>query len=435
MKKRRFIPMLASAAMAFSMAAVPMGASAYGNASAENTTFSFNKYLVIDKNANVPNVNFTFTIAPDADTSTVHLTDTDVELYKGITGAKFDDDTAAFTDSSTTSPGGTPASFTGNTGEETTIKITDDAGKKYAADGLTVNFEDVVFPEPGVYRYVVTEAALLSAAYTAETEIERTLDVYVIDTDGVLSISGYVLYDTRISSVPLNYSETAAADGIGYDEAEGTAASKKSSGFVNSYETHDLTFGKEVTGNQGSKDKYFKYTVAISGAVAGDVYDVCVDGNIDGIIGTAETAPTATAATSYETMSNPVTVTVGEDGTVSTDFYLRDGQYITICGLGNGVNYSVSEAAENYTSTEKIEASVSSVDFDGDGTNDALTDALSGTIDGSDVHTGFTNDRQGTIPTGVILAVAGPAVAGIISIGGIAYLVMKNKKRRDEEEE
>lgn len=134
-------------------------------------------------------------------------------------------------------------------------------------------------------------------------------------------------------------------------------------------------------------------------------------------------------------MSNPVTVTVGEGGTVSTDFYLKDGQYITICGLGKGVNYTVSEAAENYTSTEKIAASVSSVDFDGDGTNDALTDALSGTIDGSDVHTGFTNDRQGTIPTGVILAVAGPAVAGIISIGGIAYLVMKNKKRRDEEEE
>ena len=74
---RRFASLIASAAMIASMAAVPMSASAAGtpytagltNATdgtdpvSKNVTM-IDKYLVMDVNANVPNANFDFSIAP-----------------------------------------------------------------------------------------------------------------------------------------------------------------------------------------------------------------------------------------------------------------------------------------------------------------------------------------------------------------------------------
>lgn len=46
----------------------------------------------------------------------------------------------------------------------------------------------------------------------------------------------------------------------------------------------------------------------------------------------------------------------------------------------------------------------------------------------------FTNTRTGTIPTGILLSVAAPAAVGVVVIGGIAYLLIKNKRREAEEE-
>ena len=438
MRNKRLIATIASLVMVTSaMSTVSLNASAYGNASAENTTFSFNKYLVVDKNANVPNVDFTFTIAPDEDADTVHLTNNKVELYQGISGATFTDGTASFTTNSTTTAGGTAAVFTGNTNAETNITITSDTSKKYATDGLTVSFADVVFPESGIYRYKVTEADP-TGAFTAETETDRTLDVYVEDVDGTLGIMGYVLYDKVITDVPTNYTTAEEATaGIGYNTAEvkgDNATGKKSSGFVNAYATHNLTFGKEVTGNQGSKDKYFEYTVTISGATPNDKYEVCVNQNIDGIIGNADIEVIANNATTVDG-ENVTSLTVGADGTITQKFYLHDGQYITICGLGEGVKYEITENAEDYTSKEGIAQNVSSLNWDGEEGFDALSDAVTNNTGiTTDVYTGFTNDRSGTIPTGILLSVAAPATVGIVAVGGIAYLLLKNKRREDEEE-
>ena len=51
-----------------------------------------------------------------------------------------------------------------------------------------------------------------------------------------------------------------------------------------------------------------------------------------------------------------------------------------------------------------------------------------------DVDAAFTNTRKGTIPTGILLSVAAPAGVGVVVIGGIAYLLIKNKRRESEEE-
>lgn len=439
----------------------PSGATAisesYGNASASNTSFSFNKYLVMDQNTQVPNVDFTFTIVP-AGIETAHLTDAKVELYNGLTKTVGDtsypawtDGTAAFTDESTTTPGGTNATFTNNKGGSSSIGITSDTSKKYAKDELILDFSNIEFTEPGVYRYTVTENDLTTSAtsdaFTALTPKSRTLDVYVGNTDTLkenstyttLQIEGYVLYDSVIEGAATNFTtDEAAAAGIGYrgSETSDEALGKKSSGFVNDYETHNLTFGKEVTGNQGSKDKYFAFTVNLEDAVPGDKFTVAVEKSEENVgarvFANADATVAANAAT---TVSGPNVKLLEADasGKVDQTFYLHDGQYITICGLGKGVKYNITEAAEDYTSTPGILATNSSLDWTtATDNNDALDDGVQGTI-AADVHTGYTNSRSGVIPTGVILSVAAPATIGIVVVGGIIYLAAK--RRKDDEDE
>ncbi|MBQ9208962.1 MAG: hypothetical protein IJ149_05185 [Oscillospiraceae bacterium] len=443
----------------------PAGATAisggYGNVSGENTTFTFNKYLIFDKNARVPNKEFTFSIAP-ADIETAHLTEQNVELYKGLDGVVFNDgddttandDKATFTEgmTDTAKNGGTPAEFTNNKGVDASIGITDDASKKYAVDSVTLDFSAVEFEEPGVYRYTVTETDP-TGAYTAETETQRTLDVYVVDKETVkggstyteLEIEGYVLYNKVISGAATNFTVETAVSGIGYNakEIKDDDNNKKSSGFVNSYETHNLTIGKEVSGNQASRDKYFAITVEISNATVGDKYTVAVEKDdedtANGVFANADAAVVANAATTVSG-TNVKELTVGDGGTVRETFYLHDGQYITICGLGKGVSYKVTENAENYTPTNGIakmdgDRPLSSLDWDPSSEGcDALADLTEGSIAGADVHTGFTNSRSGAIPTGVILSVAAPATIGIVVVAGIIYLVAKRRKDDDSEE-
>ena len=438
----------------------PAASDDYGNVSVENTTFTFNKYLIFDKNARVPNTEFTFTIAP-AEIDTVHLTEQNVELYKGLEGVVFNDndDTTAndykatFTESmtATAKTGGTPAEFTENKGGSGSIGITNDTNKKYAVDSLTLDFSAVEFKEPGVYRYIVTETAP-TGAYKAETETQRTLDVYVVDKETVkdgstyteLEIEGYVLYDKLMTEAAVNYDTTGAATGIGYNPSEVKSGNgKKSSGFVNDYETHNLTIGKEVSGNQASRDKYFAITVEISNATVGDKYTVAVESSdvpegATDVFANADAAVVANAATTVSgTNVKELTVMAdGEEdkGKVTQTFYLHDGQYITICGLGKGVHYEITEDAENYTPTDGVAQTLSSLNWNGEEGNDALSDITEGYIEDADIHTGFTNSRSGAIPTGVILSVAAPATIGIVVVAGIIYLVAKRRKDDDSEE-
>ncbi len=469
MKKRRTFITAIAALTAISMgmagfsgtvwADPPAGATdisgEYGNTSGANTTFTFNKYLIFDKNARVPNTEFTFSIAP-AGINTVHLTEQNVELYDGLAGVTFTDNKGTFTESMTedAKTGGTPAEFTNNKGAGASIGITDDASEKYAVDSVILDFSNVEFKEPGVYRYTVTETAP-TGAYTAETETQRTLDVYVVDKETVkggstyteLEIEGYVLYDKVMTEAALNFDTDGAATGIGYNPSEVKSGNgKKSSGFVNSYETHNLTIGKEVSGNQASRDKYFAITVEISNATVGDKYTVAVEKDdedtANGVFANADASvPENVNTATTVSGENVKSLTVENGGTVTKTFYLHDGQYITICGLGKDVHYKVTEDAENYTSTDKIAKldaagrPLSSLDWDPSSEGcDALENPTEGDIEGADIHTGFTNSRSGAIPTGVILSVAAPATIGIVVVAGIIYLVAKRRKDDDSEE-
>lgn len=449
MKKRNFLAVLASFAVMTSMfgiSASAAGTNYNGLSDNSNNTTILKKNLVIENEANIPKSGFTFTATPGTEKP---ATDSTLAVLAGVDADKiiFDNDNVK---DGTGNIEYDAQLSTENVSGVTITPSFPDAEHYTATKETTLDFSNCGFTEPGVYRYIITETkadGFANTGITNDSNNTRTIDVYVYDdtteSGKKLKIAGYVMYVGTVtdgSSNTTTPNETTDSDFL----EDGTTNKKsntaevenavKSVGFVNTYDTSDLTFGKEVTGNQGSKDKYFEFTVNISNAVAGTKYTVDVTSKADATSGTNAATIAANA-----NKTNVTEITVNDEGTAETKFYLQDGQYITIQGLAKDTVYSVTENAEDYKSTEGTETvAVEAVGNYGDPDYVAeklYNDPVSGTVASDDIYTGYTNDRSGTIPTGVILSVAAPVVIGLAVLGGIVFLVIRNKKRENEDEE
>lgn len=358
---------------------------------------TFDKYLVMDQEANVPNASFTYTIAPGT-AKNYDVNNKKVEVLAGV-GAP------TMTDEDTTKEGyqlvfkpEDTLYKTLQTGDQ--VKSFDASKQGYAKKTSTVDFSGVTFTEPGIYRYVITETGT-NQAVTNDTNDKRYLDVYVIDNNGDLEVSGYILHATD-SDVGMGESQG----------SDGTDPEGKSQGFTNTYDTSNLTFKKEVSGNQASHDKYFEFTVTIDNAVPGTVYNV----DINGATQTSGSNAATIAANAKQT--NVTELTADNDGKVTKKFYLQHGQEITIQGIAKESKYSVTENAEDYKSTE---AGV--VNY---------TAPVSGTIESADLKTSYLNTRNGAIPTGVIMTVA--PFAAVTLLGAAGMVTIKMRKKEDDAE-
>lgn len=410
MKKKKFLAVFSTMAIAASMlAAMPASAASYdATKQATGGTTSIQKYLVLDKDAEVPTATFNYTITAGAEKK--YEGKNSIAAYAGImpSGTTGITGTVSFAAGDTTVNGATDDGITNST------------DKKYVKKGFDLNFSGVSFPEPGVYRYVLTENNAgdtdnLGAGIKHVGNYRKTLDVYVTDDDGTLGVERYILYNSIIESAPA----------ISNDAAN----TEKTDGFVNEYESKSLSFAKKVEGNQGSKDKYFKFTVKIENASGA---------NLKVVMDNAETAPTVNNATVYTAEVMETANGIDENTTVAGqqlvinddektyDFYLQNGQYITLEGLPKGATYTVSEDAEEYTAADGATLGTAP-------DTNAFTDNKTGKIEDKDVKTGFTNTKDGTIPTGVILSIAGPAVLGIAVVGGIVYMTLKRKKEEEQD--
>lgn len=416
--KRRINAMAAAVATAAMVMAPAMPAFAAGTnygATIEGTkTTTFDKYLVMDAQAEVPNATFTYAVTAGA-----------AKAYD-VNGKKFEVLAGVDADKVTMAGVGTGAAaneIVYKQGDATAqdvnayVKDYDNATEKYAKKTATLDFSQCAFTEPGVYRYVITESGT-NQGITNDADLTRIVDVYVNDasddTGKKLTIAGYVLHSNADDSPELEMGANAGT--------AGAYADTKSQGFTNSYDTSDLTFRKEVSGNQASRDKYFEFTVAIAHAVAGTKYQVDTTG--------ADATSGSNAATIAENSgkTNPAELTVGADGTVTQKFYLQHGQEITIQGLAKDTTYTVTENKEDYKSTANTAAD-SAVTIKA-GTDSAET---TGTIVSTDLTTGYLNTRNGVIPTGVIMTVAPFAAVTLLGGFGAATIAMKKKKRDDEE--
>ena len=385
------------------LSAVPAFAAAYTPVNGD-ATHGFKQFLIIDKDARIPKTEFNYSIAAG---SAVPASAGNMAVLAGV---------------------GTPtvgkAEFAeGEAVSDTAVEgVTLASDQRFAQKTVNFDFTGVAFPEPGIYRYIVTMTTSGQQAMKYDIQKgasamakQRVLDVYVIDDAGVLKVDSYAFHELA-SDIPAG-----ASGGSASVSSTHARLADKSEGFVNRYATQDVTFGKEVTGNQGSKDKYFEFTFTLTNAEKGTTYIADISA--------AETSSGTTEATvpANRSKTNPTQFITDATGAATVKYYLCDGQYITVKGLPEDSSYVVAEDKEDYVSANGIAASIAR-----GGT--AHTDPLSGTIASSDIKTGFTNTRSGIVPTGILFAAAPAAGTAALGLAGLAVIFI-SRKRRDEKDD
>lgn len=243
---------------------------------------------------------------------------------------------------------------------------------------VEVDFTDVNWTAPGVYHYVLTE------------------------TDGK---QDGIKYDTKQYNlyVTVEYAENGTDLEVkGYKMIDPDMDETKDDGNINnSYETANLTLKKVVTGNQGDKNKKFVFTVNITDAVAGTVYAVDLTN--------AESA-------------GPAEITVTDDGTATATYNLRDDEFVVIKGLTENTSYTITEtdySTEGYKTTYKVDA--------GEATEGNAYTA--DTMGADDTTVTFTNNKKGTVPTGILLETAPYMILGAVVLAGIVVLFVTRRRR------
>lgn len=367
MKMSKKIRTLVSTALISAMVLTMGGMSAFADntsVTGSSTAVTIDKYLVMDKGANVPNATFSYAIEPG---KLVSANGDYPEVKAGIGTVTISD--TAFAAGDTTST-------------ESNSIVTLATDQKYAKKQATVDFSNVTFTEPGIYRYVITENDTNEAGITKDSN-KLYLDVYVTsDNDGKLTIARYILHKTE---------EVAKKDGSYTREDE------KTTGFVNTYATKDLTLEKQVTGNQGDRNKAFKFTLNISNADEGTQYTMVASPSE--LIREGEDTLTAT------------------DGNVTTTISLKDNQSLTILGLTADTKFEIIEdnySAEGYTTTNTH----------GDGLTtgeEIMSDADNKVV--------FTNDKSVTTPTGIVMTF-GPYVL-LIALAAVFGTLFFRRKREE----
>lgn len=372
--------LLALVTALFAMIAMAVPASTAMAVDSSDGNAYFNKYLLVEKGAKAPNLTFGFTIGAGA---AVSAGAGNPAIYAGVSTKNI---IIGNSGSVTFSPNDQVYS------EAQPDDAVDLKGKSYAKQQVTVDLSGVTFPAPGIYRYIITEIDSSAKSVTNDATTTRTLDVYVEnDTDGV-KVAGYAMYSGTVDNTNLS--------------------SGKSDGFTNEYATNALTLKKNVTGNQGDLDKYFAFTVTLTGN-DGDVYSVDLTN--------AESSLTVDGSG----MTNAAALSVS-NGSVASTYYLKNGQSIVIHGLNSDARYDIDEADysnDGYATSYQIdsEASVNGHEM-----------GVAKTMNDTGHTVTFTNNKEGSIPaTGLLLEVAPYALLVVVIAGGLVALTLTSRKQRN----
>lgn len=480
MRNRKVL--VAAALMTCAMSSQVIAAPTYGQSGKTNkpitgATTCFDKYLVLDDNADVPNYTSVYTIAPG---NAVAGTKNTPEVFAGINA-----DQISITQNNPFAPG--QVTYQGVQLGDT---VTFDANQKYAKQNVTMDFGNVTYTQPGIYRYIVSETPATPAqqGITNDTDTSRFLDVYVeTEEDGTLGVVGYTFHkdDTEgtladeptfelVKAADLlrngeyyvqDESATTGSNGVLVD-AEGktyrpakqseiddaiannsstlysAVKTLKDAGFQNLYTTYDVLLEKQVTGNQGNREEYFQFNVTVSGGVANSRY------HVDLTHATKDNISYIKNGITPETKSNVGQLTKGEEvlkntgdtdyeseyyfetdetGSANLTFYLKDDQYIEIWGLTKDMSYSVTEVdkdGEGYDISYKQDTEQNNHNVAGPKVDSATVTTQMGDSDDTVV---YNNYRNGVVPTGIILTAAPFVTAAGLASG---MLIIGKKKRK-----
>lgn len=217
----------------------------------------------------------------------------------------------------------------------------------------------------GVYTYIIHEVAGHSAGVTYYGDA-ILLRVTVIEQDGKLRIAA-----------------------VHTEDPESTGEGKKDD-FDNLYSAGELEVHKDVEGIMGNKDKYFEFTVQLTGE-EGKTYQDSY----------------AITGGSYD--ANPDSIEIKPGETTEATFYLKDGDTIHIENLPYGVEYQVSETpVADYVTTET---------------------GTEGEVDEAVEQASFTNTKGGTVDAGVALESA-PYLFTLTGAAGVGLLLTLRRRHQ-----
>lgn len=217
----------------------------------------------------------------------------------------------------------------------------------------------------GVYTYIIHEVAGNSAGVTYYGDA-ILLRVTVIEQDGKLRIAA-----------------------VHTEDPESTGEGKKDD-FDNLYSAGELEVHKDVEGIMGNKEKYFEFTVQLTGE-EGKTYQDSY----------------AITGGSYD--ANPDSIEIRPGETTEATFYLKDDDTIHIENLPYGVEYKVSETpVADYVTTET-------------GTEGEVNEAVE--------QANFTNTKGGTVDAGVVLDSA-PYLFTLTGAAGVGLLLTLRRRHQ-----
>lgn len=217
----------------------------------------------------------------------------------------------------------------------------------------------------GVYTYIIHEVAGDSAGVTYYGDA-ILLRVTVIEQDGKLRIAA-----------------------VHTEDPESTGEGKKDD-FDNLYSAGKLEVHKDVEGIMGNKDKYFEFTVQLTGEEGKTYQD-------------------SYAITGGSYGANPTSIEIRPGETTEATFYLKDDDTIHIENLPYGVEYKVSETpVADYVTTET---------------------GTEGEVDEAVEQANFTNTKGGTVDAGVVLDSA-PYLFTLTGAAGVGLLLTLRRRHQ-----
>ena len=410
-----------------------------------------------------PAITYTYTVVPASGTELVKITD---DTADHATGTAVETTVLPGVTTGLTVNGGTAGTAESAVGTltwaNTEILEASDNGTANTKP-IPFDFSNVVFSQPGVYRYKFTETTTspttsAAAGVTTATNRVRYLDVYVMRSssyDDSHSPSSFVAGDWKI------YGYVCLAGGT----TDVTTSTAKTNGFVDTtsstttsdadqYFTYNVTITKDVKNDSTMVSHAFPFNVAFTNTTATGTFQLIAKktGSTTTITTTAQDATTtvnetaitantiskvgtAAALSSFNNAGNPHIA----DENATADATTGSVKYI---GLPAGTRVEVYETNDvvgtTYSYSYKVDggaASTATNVYYNANTAASLATLAATALDTDDntAHTiAFTNTLQQISPTGYVSRFAPYA---LILIGGVVLLVIAMKRRKHTEED
>lgn len=393
--KSKLVAGLMTTAMIFSSAAAFAPVHAEDATQNDPSVLKFNEYLVTSNDlTKAPNVSFNFTLTvPTKATNTGTLTVNPGEHLESVkmNGGTSGSTTVSFKDAELKTDG-----------DDKVHKTVD---QKFAAKEVAIDFSDVKWSNPGIYRYNITQSVPGNFAESFPVENNdntKAIDVYVIRKND----SNELVVNTIVMHSDETAGYTKDDNGIiAVVPTNNQTTDVKVERFQNTYDSKVLGFDKKISGNQRSESDAFTFKINVANLIPGTTYNYKVKPT------SANTGVTSNIIVTDDTETS-------KEITIS----LYDGGSFELYGLNKHAKYTVTETDnKGYTLSMGAWADGNTIDKTGKLSGNAVSD---GDLTG-DARFGLINTKEGTVPTGIIFAVAPFAVGAVVLA---AFIIVKMRR-------